>query len=154
VKVIPGSTRDADRAGVLVAFDEEVALIERRGGGRNYWVAPRGGVEPAENPEAAAAREAFEELGLRVDIHRKVLELHGLHPTGRVQHYFLASCPEREFGDMTGPELSSPSNAYLPRWVHLRDVEALNVLPDELREFLAGVARTGWPDEVLVIGGD
>jgi len=85
---------------------------------QHYGVAPGGGVELGETPEVAAAREALEELGLRVSILHKVLELHGVHPGRRVEHYFLATCAHSEVGEMTGPERPTPSNTYLPRWVH------------------------------------
>jgi 8-oxo-dGTP pyrophosphatase MutT (NUDIX family) len=32
-----------------------------------YWVTPGGGLDPGESPSAGAARELFEETGLRVD---------------------------------------------------------------------------------------
>ena len=148
---IPGSDRDADRAGVLVASGAEVVLIERRRDGLHYWVAPGGGVEPGETPDVAAAREALEELGLHVVVERKVLELHGLHPLDRVQHYFLASTEEREFRGMTGPEMAASSNTYTPRWVGLREVANIELLPVQLGGFLADVAESGWPDELTVI---
>lgn len=148
---VPGSTRDADRAGVLIAAGAEVVLIERHRDGLHYWVAPGGGVEHDETPDVAAAREAHEELGLDVVIERKVLELHGLHPLGRVQHYFLASTAEREFRGMTGPEIATSSNTYTPRWVDLGELATIDVLPFQLGEFLAAVADAGWPDELKVI---
>lgn len=151
VAVIPGPTRDADRAGVLVATDAEVALIERRREGLHYWVAPGGGVEPGETPEVAAAREALEELGLHVEIRQKVLELRGLHPRGWVQHYLLATSAEREFRGMTGPERPTASNIYVRRWVRLDRVATLNVLPAQLAAFLVRVPETGWSDEPVVI---
>lgn len=136
---------------MLIADGHDLALMERHRDGRHYWVAPGGGVELAEPPEAAAAREALEELGLRVEIHHKVLQLHGLHPSGRVEHFFLATSAKREFGEMTGPERPTSSNTYAPRWVHLREVESLNVLPQELKAFLGRVVTSGWPDEALVV---
>lgn len=148
---VPGSTRDSDRAGALVVVGSEVALIERHRDGVHYWVAPGGGVEHGESAAAAATREALEELGLDILIQRKVLEIRGLHPRGRVQHYFLATATERAFGDMTGPEKTTASNTYAPRWVDLREVVTMNVLPLQLREFLAEIARVGWSDDLMIM---
>ena len=148
---VPGSTRDADRAGVLVAAATKIVLIERFRDHLHCWVAPGGGVEQGETPDVAAVREALEELGIDVVIDRKILELRDLHPRGRVQHYFLASTEERGFRSMTGPEVATPSNTYTPRWVDLGEVATIEVLPVQLGEFLGAVAAAGWPDDVTVI---
>lgn len=101
---------------MLVSAASEDVLTERhRRDGLHYWVAPGGGVEHGETPDVAAAREALQELGLEVVIERKVPELHGLHPRGRVQHYFLATVTERKFGDIAGLEKTTRSNSYGPR---------------------------------------
>ncbi|MDQ3327009.1 MAG: NUDIX domain-containing protein [Chloroflexota bacterium] len=48
---------------VVVVRDGHVALIRREHEGATYYVFTGGGVEEGETFEAAAAREAFEELG-------------------------------------------------------------------------------------------
>jgi len=70
------ATRERDRSidgGVAVVIrndDGELLLVE------NDWsdgyVPPGGGVEPGEDPEAAAVREAEEETGVRVELERPV----------------------------------------------------------------------------------
>jgi 8-oxo-dGTP pyrophosphatase MutT (NUDIX family) len=70
------ATRERDRAidgGVAVVIrndDGELLLVE------NDWsdgyVPPGGGVEPGEDPEAAAVREVEEETGVRVELERPV----------------------------------------------------------------------------------
>ena len=47
-----------------------IALIERVRDGTTYYVFPGGIVEEGETAPAAAMREAFEELGVYVELHR------------------------------------------------------------------------------------
>lgn len=56
-------------AGAVIVHDERVLLVRNiRGVTRGRYLLPAGRVEPGELPDAAAAREAFEETNLRVDI--------------------------------------------------------------------------------------
>ena len=56
-------------AGVIVTLDDEVVLLKRGiEPGIGKWVFPGGYVDRGEPVEAAAAREAMEEVGLEVDV--------------------------------------------------------------------------------------
>ncbi|HET7499450.1 MAG TPA: NUDIX hydrolase [Kofleriaceae bacterium] len=56
-------------AGVVVVHDGRVLLVRNRHGvTRGRYLLPAGRVEPDELPDRAAAREAFEETNLRVEI--------------------------------------------------------------------------------------
>ena len=55
---------------------------------------------------------------------------------------------------MTGPERPTASNSYTPRWARLDEIESMNLLPIELREFLTDVATNGWPEEMSVVERD
>jgi ADP-ribose pyrophosphatase YjhB (NUDIX family) len=56
-------------AGAVVIHDERVLLVRNiRGVTRGRYLLPAGRIEPGELPDHAAAREAFEETHLRVEI--------------------------------------------------------------------------------------
>ena len=66
--------------GVLVLRDGEIAMVRRKHHGEGSWSTPGGYLDPGETPEACAAREVEEEIGVRIagivfrgitnDIHR------------------------------------------------------------------------------------
>lgn len=60
----------SSRVTLLVDFDEQFAVIRDTQDG--YWFLPGGGVEPNESIEEAARREAFEELGLEVEVNQVI----------------------------------------------------------------------------------
>lgn len=57
-----------DERGRLLLF--RVAIADRRGidGVRSFWITPGGGIEAGETPEVAAARELWEETGIRAEV--------------------------------------------------------------------------------------
>jgi len=73
-------TRPKTRGVKLILLHEnEVLLVKNTYGYR--WILPGGGVHKNEEPEEAAKREAFEELGL------KLLDLHPLTPFTTYEEY-------------------------------------------------------------------
>src|SRR5262249_30149511 len=56
-------------AGAVITHEQRVLLVRNiRGATRGRYLLPAGRVEPSELPDHAAAREAFEETNLRVEI--------------------------------------------------------------------------------------
>ena len=82
--------------GVVVVQDGRLLLV-RRGvePGKGLWALPAGYVDAGEDPREAAAREAYEETGLRVAVGR-VLDVYASAVTGghRGASFFLAFAAE------------------------------------------------------------
>lgn len=133
------------RGGVIVLADQGVAAIERvRNGQRRYHTLPGGQCEAGEDPASAAVREAFEELGL-------TLQLAGLVAVVKirasVQYYYLAKTFSGTFGTGTGAELSSPASSeagtYRAVWLPIEDLEEADLRPRPIAGMLqaAGARR-------------
>ena len=122
---------------MVIVDHGRLAVIERHRAGHHYFVLPGGGVEPGETLEAAAVREAHEELGVGVEL---------LGPVGTVeltkdgtesrQHHFAATILSGTFGAGTGPEfapdLDPAKGSYRATWLALEDAAAHTVHPRAL----------------------
>ncbi|WP_114906706.1 NUDIX domain-containing protein [Ornithinimicrobium murale] len=107
-------------------------LLIRRGTepGRGLWSVPGGSLDPGETFEEAAAREAFEETGLIVEVGRELWRLRVPVGDGRVYeiHDFAAT--------VTGGTLVPGDDAEDARWVSPEEIDTLAVTDD-----LAGYLR-------------
>ena len=125
-----------------------VCLIERKRQGLTYYLFPGGGVEEGETPEQSAVREAYEELGVEVELGRLVSRETF---RGDQQLVFLARIVGGVFGTGTGPEMSSTSDSkngtYTPVWLPLTEALKRDVRPRELCQALLDGALE--PDKVL-----
>lgn len=63
-----------NRGSVVISQGSKVCLIKRVRDNSVYFVFPGGGIE-ADTPEQAAKREAFEELGVTVELKECLVEL-------------------------------------------------------------------------------
>ncbi len=90
------------RSSVVILENNKVALIKRVRDGSVYYVFPGGGMEEGESPEEAAKREAFEELGVQVRIHKCLSKVE----FNEIQYYFLAEIVSGTFG--TGKGKNTP----------------------------------------------
>ena len=59
-----------NRSSVVLIENKKILLIQRIRDGSIYYVFPGGGIEMGETPEAATKREAFEELGVKINVNK------------------------------------------------------------------------------------
>lgn len=120
-----------DRGAVVLIENNKVGLIKRIRDGTVYYVFPGGGIEVGENPEIAAKREAFEELGVKVNVSEcfAKVEFNSTH------YFFLAEITEGTFGTGQGEEYTDERRhrgTYLPIWVDIEKLSFLDVKPKEV----------------------
>lgn len=140
------------RAAVILIENDKIALIERFRSGMSYFVFPGGKVKTGESPAVAAAREAEEELGLKVKIGLMVAEV---WYQGSPQFYYLAEVMDGDFGHGSGSEMSSApdseSGSYLPVWVQVNSLLDKPLLPKLMAEFVWKSYNEGWPEKPLIV---
>ncbi|MCD2441877.1 NUDIX domain-containing protein [Agromyces sp. SYSU K20354] len=116
---------------VITASDGRILLVKRgREPQRGRWSVPGGHVEPGESLEAAAAREALEETGLRVEVGRELWTVRVPIGDGREYeiHDFAAT--------VAGGVLGHGDDADDARWVSPDELHSLRLtshLVDHLR---------------------
>lgn len=120
-----------DRGAVVIVENGKVALIRREKEGRIYYVFPGGKQEVGETIEQCAKREAFEELGVEVEVHELLTQV----AFNGTQYYFSAKIIGGEFGTGQGEEyMSTDSGTYLPVWMAIEALSTNEVVPREVVE--------------------
>lgn len=139
------------RGGVIIIEDDKVALIERVNAKGTYFLFPGGGVEEGETVEEAAVREAWEELGVEVQLVGLVAVVEF---DQNEQHYYLAQIVNGVFGNGTGKELASaaasPAGTYKPVWLRQSRLHEYNVRPVKLAELIQANSLKVNPTPLLI----
>ncbi|MGN7386355.1 NUDIX hydrolase [Sporosarcina sp. SAFN-015] len=123
-----------DRGSAVIIEGDKIVLIKRNRDGEEYYVFPGGGIEKGESPEQATIREAFEELGVRID----VIKCLGTVEFKGKQHYFISKIVGGEFGTGQGEEYEENRNRgiYEPMWIPISELDSLDVRPMEIAKIL------------------
>lgn len=128
-----------NRSAVILIEKGCVALIKRVKNGRSYYTFPGGKVEHNETLEAAAKREAFEELGLVVAIGACLMTV----AYNGTQYYYYAARQSGIFGHGTGEEFvdMQAEDTYEAVWMPLQELHQHDIIPVEVVEKL--IAQEG-----------
>ena len=114
---------------VIILKDNEVLLIKRVKNDRTYYVFPGGKAEVGETPEMTAMREAYEELGVQV-------ELGDCFETVRFsevqQYYFFATIVGGELGTGQAEEFTTGEGTYELEWLPVDVLSNYPVIPTEV----------------------
>ena len=114
---------------VIILKDNEVLLIKRVKNNRTYYVFPGGKAEVGETPEMTAMREAYEELGVQV-------ELGDCFETVRFsevqQYYFLATIVGGELGTGQAEEFTTGEGTYELEWLPVEELNKYPIIPTEI----------------------
>lgn len=138
------------RAARVVLVDQSDRTLLLRGGdparpGLRWWFTPGGGLEEQETPAEGAARELFEETGLRVPpadlgdpVWRQVTEFsYDGRSYRQDQDFFLVRVPQWQV-DTTGFDPAERDTIDAHRWWSADEIEASDELiyPEELAGLL------------------
>ena len=112
-----------DRSCVALIEDDLILMVRQTYSGETFWTFPGGSIEPGETPEAAAIREAREEVGLDVKIIRLLCRAPRTTTPG-VYSCYLGKIVGGEIALGAGPELPDDNQElHEVRWFPLEQVQ-------------------------------
>ncbi|KAA0760463.1 NUDIX domain-containing protein [Bacillus sp. SH5-2] len=120
-----------NRGAAIIVQDGNIALIKRIRENETYYVFPGGGIEEGETPEEATKREAYEELGIHIEVRRLITKV----KYKGTEYYYEAYITDGFFGNGKGEEYKRKDRgSYIPLWMPIKELENVNVKPYELVE--------------------
>ena len=134
-----------------------VLLIHERIEGGTHWLTPGGGVEPGEDLAAAAARELYEEIGLRIEL---AADAAPVHQRRRIWHwrgasfdqtdnFFVVRVHERPAVAPAALTEMEQQTLLATRWWSSAELRAVSndvIEPPDLADVLDRLARPVHPD--------
>lgn len=103
-----------DRACGALIVDGSILMVRHQEPHRTFWTLPGGGIDPGETPEAAAAREMFEETGCRANVVRLLFAGPRSADDSSMHYCFLMALADEETANAVAPGYD-PEEAHLPR---------------------------------------
>ena len=123
---------------VIIIDNNAVLLIKRVKNDSTYYVFPGGKAEPGETPEKTAIREAYEELGVQVEL-GECFET--VYFNGIQQNYFLATIVGGELGTGQGEEFTTGEGTYELEWLPVEKLSNFPIIPGEVVDRLVHVCK-------------
>ena len=114
---------------VIILKDDEVLLIKRVKNDRTYYVFPGGKAEVGETPEMTAMREAYEELGVQVELGECFQTVFFSEVR---QYYFLATIVGGELGTGQAEEFTTGEGTYELEWLPVEELNKYPIIPTEI----------------------
>ena len=134
------------RAQCVVLRGDKLLMARHRQGGETWWCLPGGGIEPNENPEAAAIRELKEECGVHGRVLRKISYV--VYSETNVSHTFLIDIGDQEPIKGTDPEFAQDKQILAEiRWMFLSEI------PERDRAYLWAFGLLGVKALLAVVEG-
>jgi mutator protein MutT len=131
------------RVAGIIPMENGFAFMHRIGVVKNkdyqeYYTFPGGGLEEGETPEEGTIREIKEELGIDVEIIKKVYDIE-TQKFNQTEIFYLCKYVGGKFGTGNGPEFSNnpkyaDSGKYIPEIVARDEIENILLLPIEIKE--------------------
>jgi len=118
---------------VIILENSAVLLIKRLKNDRTYYVFPGGRAEVGETPEMTAIREAYEELGVHVQL-GNCFETIRFGQTE--QYYFFATIVGGELGTGQAEEFTTGEGTYELEWLCVETLSNYLIIPAEVVECL------------------
>lgn len=118
-----------NRGTAIIVQEGKIALIKRIRDGETYYVFPGGRIEEGETPEEATKREAYEELGVHIEVEHLIakVEYKG------TEYYFNAHIIGGVFGSGKAEEFEiKDRGSYIPLWLPIQELEKVNIKPYEV----------------------
>lgn len=122
--------------GILIQ-DDQLLVIHRIKGDREYYVIPGGGVEDHETLIQALKRELLEEVGIQVDVLNEQ-PVYTYHDQDSIQYFYVVSYVSGEYGTGSGLEFKEQvnTNQYLLEFISFKDIKNICLVPEFLKEKL------------------
>ncbi len=118
-------------AKALIVRDGKLLTVRVRDGGEEWSILPGGGQETGELLPDAAAREAAEELGVRVEVHDLAFVVEGERgePFHRVDLVFRCAY----LGEIEKAKIRGDTNQIGVKWLPLGTLNRSDLYPSKLR---------------------